>query len=116
MHDRTEPMVAADPVAAKVDLSREAAALKGHTQRQSVGDGDRVKLPTPQMDWKFFTPLIWAPIFPFIRHSTKNLQPNTRYALIGTAILIANLHGFWLINNPDLSDEALGPAERSLRR
>ena len=22
--------------------------------------------------------------------------------------VIANLHGFWLINNPDLSDEALG--------
>ena len=28
--------------------------------------------------------------------------------MIGSAILVANLHGFWLINNPDLSDEALG--------
>ena len=100
----------------KSGLSDVEARLSAHSRRQPVGDGDRQKLPTPQMDWKFFTPLIWAPMFPIIRHSTKSLQPATRYTMIGVAILIANLHGFWLINNPDLSDEALGPAERSLRR
>ena len=58
--------------------------------------------------WKFLTPLIWAPAFPIIRHSTARMQPRARMIAVGTAIAIANLHGFWLINNPDLSDEALG--------
>ena len=58
--------------------------------------------------WKFLTPMVWAPAFPLLRGITSRMQTPARMATLGTAILIANLHAFWLINNPDLSDEALG--------
>lgn len=64
------------------------------------------KLPPGKVPWKFFTPLIWAPAFPFIRMAC-NRRPQARPFVITAAILVANMHGFWLINNPDLSDEAL---------
>ena len=76
-------------------------------QANQASSSDR-QLPEQKLEWKFLTPLIWAPMFPIIRHSSSRLPPFPRGAMIGTAILIANLHGFWLINNPDLSDEALG--------
>ena len=71
--------------------------------------------------WRFLSPLIWAPVFPIIRLSfgriSKRLQP---YAL-ATTIIMANFHAFFLIMNPDLSDEALdgvpiGPSRRALGR
>ena len=71
---------------------------------------ERRKLSTWQeldLPWKFLTPVVWAPVFPILRMSTSRL-PQYRLQILGGAILIANLHGFWLINNPDLSDEALG--------
>jgi hypothetical protein len=58
-----------------------------------------------QEQLKFLTPLLWAPTFPVLRilTSSPRLQ-HVRPYVIGGAILVANLHGFWLINNPDLSD------------
>ena len=84
------------------------AHLAAHQQRGDARGADIRQLPKQQLDWKFLTPLFWAPTFPFIRHTTKNWPPSRRNPAIGIAILMANLHGFWLINNPDLSDEALG--------
>jgi len=74
----------------------------------AVTAGERKRLPDQSYDWKFLTPLVWAPAFPVIRLTTRQLDPTTRLWFIGSAILAANLHAFWLINNPDLSDEALG--------
>ena len=52
---------------------------------------------------KFLTPLIWAPAFPVLRFATTRF-PAARPWVIGGAIIVANLHGFWLIQNPDLTD------------
>ena len=69
---------------------------------------ERRKLSTDTtVPFKFLTPLVWAPAFPLLRLATTKL-PHLRPYVIGGAIVLANLHGFWLINNPDLSDEALG--------
>ena len=93
-------------------LSDVEARLAAHQARHSAaaqqGASDRQQLPLPQFQWKFLTPLMWAPIFPAIRLSTKSMSPGKRNICIGIAIGLANLHGFFLINNPDLSDEALG--------
>ena len=51
-------------------------------------------------EWKFLTPLVWAPAFPFLRRAPPSVRPY----VFGGAILVANMHGFWLINNPDLSE------------
>ena len=50
-----------------------------------------------------------APAFPVIRHifSLKSLQP-ARPWMLGGAICLANLHAFWLINNPDLDGLSFG--------
>ena len=64
------------------------------------------RLPEGNVPWRFFTPLVWAPVFPALRMAC-NWRPAARPYAIGLAIAAANLHGFWLINNPDLSDEAL---------
>ena len=61
--------------------------------------------------WKFFSTLFWAPAFPLIRATTARLTGWNRAVFLGSAILVANLHGLWLINNPDLSDEALSGTE-----
>ena len=95
-------------VAKDAALQASASKLAAHQARNAPIDDATRRLPTQNLDWKFLTPLFWAPTFPFIRHSTKHLQPGTRNTFLGIAILIANFHGFWLINNPDLSDEALG--------
>ena len=84
-----------------------AAKLQMHQQRHDAGQDDRKRLETPELPWKFLSPLMWAPIFPAVRLSTRSMPQGQRNVLIGVAILAANLHGFWLINNPDLSDEAL---------
>jgi hypothetical protein len=44
-----------------------------------------------------------------IRHifSLKSLQP-ARPWMLGGAICLANLHAFWLINNPDLDGLSFG--------
>ena len=91
-------------------LASVEAKLNAHTARHdaTVPPGDRVRLGEQRLDWKFLTPLVWAPAFPIIRHSTARLPQSTRNLIIAGAIVLANLHGFWLINNPDLSDEALG--------
>ena len=67
--------------------------------------GGRAQAMTIQ--WKFLTPLFWAPAFPIIRLGLGKLSKRAQPWGLGFAIVIANLHGFWLINNPDLSDEAL---------
>ena len=68
---------------------------------------DRRKLQTPAaLPYKFLTPIVWAPAFPLLRLATTKLPPLRPY-VIGGAIVAANLHGFWLIQNPDLSDEAI---------
>ena len=53
---------------------------------------------------KFLTTLIWAPLFPIIRMTTNRLSKRAQPWFMGFAIVVANLHGFWLIQNPDLSD------------
>ena len=58
------------------------------------------KLP---VQWKFLSPLVWAPTFPVLRLATGRF-PWARPWIVGGAILVANLHGFWLIQNPDLTD------------
>jgi len=55
------------------------------------------------VQWKFLTPLVWAPTFPVLRLATGRF-PWARPWIVGSAILVANLHGFWLIQNPDLTD------------
>lgn len=70
--------------------------------------GERRKLKEQEVSWKFLSAMIWAPAFPIIRHSTSKLTGARRLQVIFSAIAVANLHAFWLINNPDLSDEALG--------
>ena len=68
---------------------------------------ERPKLSTQltQKQLKFLTPLLWAPTFPLLRIATSSpgLQHWRPFIIAGT-IVVANLHGFWLINNPDLSD------------
>ena len=71
-------------------------------------DGGRRKLTQQPTNWKFLTAIIWAPVFPAIRHATAGMEHYRRLRYVGVAIGLANLHAFWLINNPDLSDEALG--------
>mmetsp|Transcript_60536 Transcript_60536/g.160113 ORF Transcript_60536/g.160113 Transcript_60536/m.160113 type:complete len:96 (+) Transcript_60536:11-298(+) len=85
-------------------LRAEAAKTDADSLRQSHGVA-----AIPAGQWKFLTPLLWAPTFPLIRLTTSHprLQAVRPY-VIGGCIVVANLHGFWLINNPDLSDEALG--------
>ena len=97
--------VAADNKLTPEDQARLAARLASH---QAQHANDERKLPEPPLPWKFLSPLVWAPIFPFVRFTTKSWPQRHRNILLGVAIGIANLHGFWLINNPDLSDEALG--------
>ena len=98
---RLAPSMSADARLAAVEAKLTARSEGGRAAAER-------KLPEPQLPWKFLTPLVWAPVFPMIRHSTKGLQPRSRNALIAVAIGVANVHGFWPINNPDLSDEALG--------
>ena len=48
-----------------------------------IADLDRQRAPVDawayaQQNWKFLTPLMWAPVFPIIRQSTARLQPATR--------------------------------------
>ena len=57
--------------------------------------------------YKFITCLVWGPTLPLLRLATLRF-PSARTYLFSAAIVVANLHGFWLIQNPDLSDEALG--------
>jgi hypothetical protein len=76
--------------------------------------------PLP-VQWKFLTPLIWAPAFPVIRISVGRMRKSLQPVAVGFAIVLANLHGFWLISNPDLSNDALegyeiGPTRRRERR
>jgi len=55
-------------------------------------------------EYKFLTPLVWAPLFPIIRMTTTRLNKRLQPWAIGFAIVVANLHGFWLIQNPDLTN------------
>ena len=103
------PPTAVDNKRKSADTDRIAASLAAHQARHSQSDAncERQKLPQPPLPWKFLTPLFWAPTFPFIRFSTKNWPQRQRNFALGIAIVLANLHGFWLISNPDLSEEAL---------
>ena len=51
-------------------------------------------------NWKFFSPLLWAPVFPVIRIALKN-RPSARTRAFVGAIALANIHGMWLVNDPD---------------
>ena len=68
---------------------------------------ERRKLQQQPVSWRFLTGLFWAPAFPMLRALTRNMESSMRLRTIGAAIVVANFHAFWLINNPDLSDEAL---------
>jgi hypothetical protein len=50
-------------------------------------------------NWKFFTPLLWAPVFPVIRLALRN-RPTARVRAFVAAIALANVHGIWLVNDP----------------
>ena len=96
---------------------RSSGAPRNADQAAASADGaeatpDRRRIrswddPILGVKWKMVTPLVWAPAFPIIRHSLRAF-PAMRTRIIFGCIVVANLHGFWLINNPDLSDEALG--------
>ena len=96
---------------ASSEAKSEAARLAAHQRRHGT-ESERQRLADQKYDWKFLTPLIWAPTFPIIRMSSARLPPTSRNILIGAAILVANLHGFWLINNRDLKP---APFRASLR-
>ena len=81
-------------------LPSPAEGAAERTERRKLTAWNDPKLP---VEWKFLTPLLWAPTFPVLRLGTKSF-PKARPWIIGGAILVANLHGFWLINNPDLTD------------
>ena len=73
-------------------------------ERRKIRSWDDQSLP---IKWKFLTPIAWAPAFPLIRHGFRS-YPTLRTKIVAAAIIVANFHGYWLISNPDLSDEALG--------
>jgi len=78
------------------------------SQRSTEDERSRLNNPSANwslanFDWKFLTPIIWAPILPGIRHVLRSYPKARTYTFAG-AILVANFHGFWLINNPDLTD------------
>ena len=62
---------------------------------------------TLPVQWKFLTPMVWAPAFPIIRMTMGRVSKSAQPWVLGLAIVVANLHGLWLIQNPDLSDDAL---------
>lgn len=51
-------------------------------------------------NYKFLTPLLWAPLFPVIRMSLSS-YPKARTRAFICAILLANVHGIWLVNDPE---------------
>lgn len=74
------------------------ARITAEMERDLLGDergGKRDSGP----NWKFFTPLLWAPVFPIIRLSLAKRPAARTRAFVG-AILLANLHGIWLVNDP----------------
>ncbi|KAL1529395.1 hypothetical protein AB1Y20_000345 [Prymnesium parvum] len=84
------------------------AALRAHAAQNDPAQlRKRPSIPTGQL--KFLTPLLWAPAVPLIRIGMGHprLQHARPYA-VAVCIVAANLHAFFLISNPDLSDEALG--------
>ena len=72
----------------------------GASDRRRITSWDSADLG---VQWKFLSPLVWAPTFPILRITTVRF-PAARPWVIGAAILVANLHGFWLIQNPDLDE------------
>ena len=69
-------------------------------ERRRIRSWNDSQLP---VQWKFLSPLVWAPAFPVIRLSLSKF-PRARTYIIAGAIVVANFHGVWLINNPDLTD------------
>ena len=51
-------------------------------------------------NWMMFSPILWAPVFPVIRLSLRN-RPVARVRAFVGAIALANLHAFWIINDPE---------------
>jgi hypothetical protein len=72
----------------------------GSSDRRRITSWDSADLG---VQWQFLSPLVWAPAFPILRYATVR-YPTARPWVIGGAIIVANRHGFWLIQNPDLSD------------
>lgn len=50
-------------------------------------------------NWKMFTPILWAPVFPSIRIALRN-RPVARTRAFVAAVALANVHGFWLVMDP----------------
>ena len=91
---------------ARLSPAQAAARLREmDAQRSKHGHQLATMLPDSTIaQWKFLTPLVWAPLFPVIRMTTGRLSKRAQPWALGLAIAVANLHGFWLINNPDLSE------------
>ena len=105
---RTAHVMARGAYSADEDPFVKAQAAATAHSVSAGDDGGRRKLTHQPTNWKFLTAIIWAPAFPAIRHMTARMEHYQRLRIVFAAIGVANLHAFWLINNPDLSDEALG--------
>lgn len=71
------------------------ARITAEMEADLLGDARGKKSGGP--NWKMFTPLIWAPIFPVIRLTLRN-KPTARVRAFVAAIALANVHGIWLVN------------------
>jgi hypothetical protein len=74
--------------------ARIAAEMKGEMLQEQRGSG------RTGPNWLMFTPIFWAPVFPVIRLSLRN-RPVARVRAFVGAIALANLHAFWIINDPE---------------
>ncbi|KAG8466910.1 hypothetical protein KFE25_008289 [Diacronema lutheri] len=74
------------------------ARITREMERDLLGGGKAASRTGP--NWKFFTPLLWAPVFPVIRLSLRN-RPTARVRAFVAAIALANMHGIWLVNDPE---------------
>ncbi|KAJ1641409.1 hypothetical protein T492DRAFT_919364 [Pavlovales sp. CCMP2436] len=51
-------------------------------------------------NWLMFTPIFWAPVFPIIRLTFRN-NATVRVRAFAAAIGLANVHAFYIMNDPD---------------
>ena len=109
----SEPTKTPEYAAADFNISipfNSSTPIRGRAPPAASSERQRIRTwndPDLAIEWKFLTSLVWAPAFPLIRHSLRSF-PQMRTRIMFGCIVVANMHGFWLINNPDLSDEALG--------
>jgi hypothetical protein len=84
----------ADIEDSKAKWARITAEMKGDMLQEQRGSG------RSGPNWLMFTPILWAPVFPVIRLSLRS-RPVARVRAFVGAIVLANVHAFWIINDPE---------------